>query len=154
MKNIILNNGMKTMVDDLDFEYLNSFKWKVKLNKNNTYAYRSKNGKCIWMHRQILGLSDINLFSDHKDHNGLNNQRDNLRVSTRRQNNCNKKSAKNSTSKYLGVSYDSHNKNWRATIFKDYKQTNIGRFKTEENAATAYNIFAEKYHGRFANHNN
>ncbi len=107
MKEIQLTRGKITLVDNEDFEYLNQWKWQATKSLDTHYATRTytENGikKCARMHRIILGLKDANQFGDHIDGNGLNNQRNNLRPSTKRQNNANRRSNKNSTSKYLGV---------------------------------------------------
>lgn len=158
MKSIVLNTGDITFVSDEDYEYLNQFEWKCKTNKHTKYAYRSirigyKKRRCVWMHKVVLNIDNNKLRGDHKDFNGLNNQRENLRVATHQQNNCYKNSAKNSTSKYLGVSWCKRTGMWRATIFKNYKQKDCGRYKSEIEAALAYNYTAFFTHGEFANLN-
>lgn len=146
------------MLDDDDFEKLRNHNWSCKHNKHTLYAYRcihvNKKTITIWMHREILGIhDDKKLRADHIDHNGLNNQKKNLRIATHNQNNCYKKSAKNSTSEYLGVCFDKQTNRWRATITKNYKQIKIGRFDNEIDAALAYNEAAKTLHGAFANLN-
>lgn len=89
---------------------------------------------------------------DHEDRDAMNDKIDNLRSSTRRQNNANKTSAKGSTSKYLGVNLHL-NKYWKAEIRLNGKSKHIGLFKTQELAALAYNKFAVRHHGEFANLN-
>jgi len=113
----------------------------------------------VYMHREILGLTDRKIHGDHKDHDTLNNRRNNLRIATHSQNMANRSSHKNSTSKFLGVSIETHKrgnkifKYWHAVISKDRKITFFGHFKTEELAALAYNEAAIKLHGEFANLN-
>lgn len=171
MKEIELSKGYTTQVDDDDYEWLNKYSWYANVGSSGVRAVKNKTQKePIYdkMHRMILGITDGNILTDHKDHNPLNNQRSNLRECNDRQNACNSKSAKNSTSKYLGVSFQKtvikrKTKTlgtriykyyaWRATIFKDYKQISIGRFKTEKEAAIAYNVKAIELHGEFANIN-
>lgn len=159
MKEIVLTQGMVALVDDIDFEYLNQWKWyaaKLGKHSNTLYAVRAdyKNGKrMVLMHREIMGATDPKIFCDHEDRNGLNNQRSNLRIATNSQNNCNSKKYKKSYSQYKGVSWEGDRNKWKASIRKDYKLFNVGRFKTEEEAALAYNYAAIKYHGEFANLN-
>lgn len=157
MKEIKLTQGKVALVDDEDFEYFNQWKWYAAKGRRTFYAQRNgynENGKyIIHMHREILGLTDPEIFCDHRDTDGLNNQKHNLRTATRTQNNANKKSSKSSTSSFLGVSYHKSRNNWRATIFKDYKQIHLGSFKTEIEAAKAYDKHALEIHGEFANLN-
>jgi DNA-binding protein Fis len=78
-------------VDDDDFERLERYKWQVADSGYTKYAYRvvRANGKAttILMHREILGLSPKDgKIVDHKDRNGLNNQKSNIWVCTARDN--------------------------------------------------------------------
>lgn len=170
MKKIKLTKGKYALVDDSDFDWLNGFNWfanEMSHGKYRVMRNKTKSNPFIYMHRMVLGLSDTSKKIDHKDRNPLNNQRDNLRICNDRQNACNTTSAKNSTSKYLGVCLSrqeqkyktkkgwkiSKSEAWRATIFKDRKQIDLGRFKNEKDAARAYNEAAIIYHGEFANLN-
>ena len=68
--------------------------------------------------------------------------------------NCkNTSSRKDSTSKYLGVSFHKMTKKWQASVYNNQTQIYIGLFKNEIDAAKAYNESAKKYHGEFANIN-
>lgn len=99
MKEIPLTKGFKALVSDEDFDELSQYKWHVvensARNENRLIRYarrwqdtgaRRENGtaiyKPVYMHREITGLEIGNreLVPDHLDHNGLNNQRDNLEV--------------------------------------------------------------------------
>lgn len=155
MKEILLSRGMVALVDDEDYEWLNQWKWYAHKKRNTYYARRSCiiNGLTynLMMHRIILGLTDNNICCDHKDMNGLNNQRFNLRIATVSQNSANRRSLKGSSSKYLGV-YKFGNR-WRAKIRCNKKQESIGCFKTEKEAGLAYNLRATELHGEFANLN-
>lgn len=164
MREIQLTQGKAALVDDLDYEYLNQWKWFAHKARRTFYAVRwgkYKDGKRNYfqMHRVILGLTNPQILADHRDHNGLNNQRLNLRIATTKQNNANTNSRKNSTSKYLGVNlFKCSNSGgsyqyWQASIGKDGKKIHIGLFKSEEEAARVYDEAAKKYHGEFANLN-
>lgn len=159
MKEIKLTKGFVALVDDEDFERVNQFKWTALVSKKRdcVYAYRKKYGNggsiTILMHRYILGIDDETLEVDHVDLNGINNCRKNLRVCTHAQNNQNKKAHKDSTSKFIGVSWYKTRSKWRSTIFVEGKQKSLGYHESEHSAATAYNSAAMLYFGEFANLN-
>lgn len=163
MKEIKLTQGKVALVDDSDFEWLNQWKWYAHKHRYTFYARRSViiDGKkiTIRMHREILGITGTNVLGDHKDHNGLNNQRSNLRTATVSQNNRNVKSHENTSSKYLGVHFvrrvtkGKTYEYWVARINNNRKRKTMGCFKTEDEAAVAYNKAAIEVHGEFANLN-
>lgn len=154
MKQIVLTQGKFSLIDDEDFERINKYKWYAAKGNNTFYAqrYDHEEGKLIKMHRYILNINGKNVV-DHINGNGLDNQKSNIRICTNAQNSANRRVSKNSYSKYLGVCFEFNRGKWRARITTDKIKKHIGYFKTEENAATAYNIYAEKYHGEYANLN-
>lgn len=85
---------------------------------------------------------------DHIDGNRANNKIANLREATRRENARNMSSHKGSTSKYKGVCW--HSNAWRATIWDGSKQINLGRYKSEEEAAKVYQVKANELFQSFA----
>lgn len=151
---IWLTQGQFTLVDDEDYESISKHKWYAQKDRNAYYAVRRDGKRRRKMHRQIIGLpyDDIRI-PDHIDHNGLNNQRYNLRIATRSQNSANRRSRKNATSKYLGVSIDRLDKSWQVHVVKEGVQTYVGVFKNEVDAAIAYNKAASRIHGEFAHLN-
>ena len=79
---------------------------------------------------------------------------DNCRWATRHQQMCNtRKRSDAKTSKYRGVSKDSKSKSWRAQGHHNSKPFNIGSFKTEVEAAEAYDAWAALHYGEFASLN-
>lgn len=168
MRVIALTNHMNAFVDDEDFEYLNQWKWQAAKAHNTFYATRSDNSftpkRTVKMHRVIMNLEhgDAHLV-DHINHNGLDNKKSNLRICTDSQNNSNRTSIKNSSSKFLGVTLKikrrrtTDNKFWYAQIRKDGKTLFLGSFPYTENgekaAAEMYDKHAKLLHGEFANLN-
>lgn len=169
MKTINLTQGQVALVDDEDYEYLNQWKWCAHKDGNTYYAERSQrhNGKDVFykMHRVIMN-TEKGMVVDHKDHNGLNNQKDNLRNCTHSENSKNRLSKTGSASKYLGVSLETKNQiyisrvtglakkytnsYYTVAINIDGKLKHIGTFKDEKKAALKYNEVALKHHGEFA----
>lgn len=150
MKEIKLTQGKVAFVDDADFEWLNQWKWSLLKTPNTSYAVRGHEGKAILMHRLILGLGTSKMLADHRDGNGLNNQRSNIRTATRCQNKCNAGSHRGSSSFFVGVSWHSSKKRWRSQIMFNKKSKHLGTFKDEKDAALAYNNAAIQMHGQFA----
>jgi len=158
MKLIPITKGLFVQVDDSDFEWLSQWKWQASSGKTNIYAQRcvrGKNGKAtiISMHRVILGLTDKNVWCDHKDGDGLNNQRENLRQCTRSENNRNHRSMVGLSSRFTGVYFNLKSKKWRANIGFSGGQKYLGSFVSEESAAAAYNFAAKNIFGEFARFN-
>lgn len=151
------------MVDDADYEWLNQWNWYVQKNDTTCYAVRwdhtSGKPKHIRMHRVILELTDSNIEGDHKDHNGLNNQRNNLRATTKTQNRYNSNNKSNSSCKFKGVRQTVRKcrgrvyKYWQGRIMKDGVSYNLGLFKSAEDAAKAYDAKAVSLFGEYANLN-
>jgi len=76
---------------------------------------------------------------DHINGDGMDNRIANLRQVTRRQNMQNLRSGhRDSTSRYLGVSWNPRDSNWRAVIVTNGRKQHLGHFKIEEDARDAY----------------
>lgn len=151
MKKIKLTQGKYALVDDEDYGYLNQFKWWAAKSRKVYYAMCNIDGTQYRMHRLIMKATP-NQIIDHRDFDGLNNQKYNLRFCTYAQNAWNRKGR--GVSKYLGVSLElrpSGLKYWVASIKIDGTRTKrIGRFKTEKEAAIARDEMSHKLHGEFA----
>jgi len=174
MKLISLTQGKFAQVDDKNFDKINSHKWyahKIKSKNTNDFIFYARRSymeggvkKSIYMHRQIMNFHDKTIILDHKDHDGLNNQEDNLRVASKRNNAVNQRPMRG-TSKYLGVSLYTH-KNRKGDIIKQWKvqisisegqRKHLGYFQYtdagEIEAAKFYDLKAKEIYGEFANFN-
>ena len=149
----ITNSDLKVIVDDEDYERISMFSWRLSIN----YARRwfRSNGKLasVLMHRQIMG--EQNPMYDHRDGNGLNNQKENLRPCTGTQNNGNRRINKMPyhSSKYKGVCFHIRKKKWHAGVKFNNHRFHLGTFDNELDAAKAYDRKAEELFGEFANVN-
>lgn len=107
-------------------------------------CFKSKTRK---VHRLIAAafLGESNLIVDHINGNRLDNNIDNLRYCTQRENltysNVNRP---NKTSRYVGVHYKPKHKNWRACIWVN-KNISLGSYKSEDDAYRAYVNAYNKY---------
>jgi hypothetical protein len=87
---------------------------------------------------------------DHINGSRSDNRICNLRMCNPTQNNWNRGSDKNSSSRFKGVTYVKNRGKWQASIDKIY----LGYFSCEYEAALVYNSAAEKRHGEFVRLNN
>jgi hypothetical protein len=160
MKKIPLTQGKFALVDDEDFERLSKFKWYAEKVGRVWYArchlkeLPSEGGKRKrirpHMHRKILDLPSSVLI-DHKDRDGLNNQKNNLRASTNSQNQANSaKFSKKCSSRFRGVSWDKSRGTWMVQFQAEGKTIHLGRFSDEIEAARVSDTARLKYHGPFA----
>lgn len=157
-KLIPLSKGYSTIVDDADFDWLSSFTWCVWASdsKPTKYAIRRLPAETRSrqttesMHRLILTGVDM---VDHRDGDGLNNQRSNLRAATRSGNAQNRRKARNNRSGFTGVSWDRTNRLWLAEIRVNKRHIHLGRFADPIEAAKARDVAALELHGEFAHLN-
>lgn len=156
MKTIPLTQGKVALIDEADFEAVNRFKWCAAKDRQGFYAVRTvrkpDGSRTTQRLHQFLmpGSSRI----DHRDGDGLNNQRHNLRPATRQQNAQSFRHKQlNATSKFRGVSWYPRYSKWQAQIQVSGKSIPLGYFVFELDAAKTYNEAALKWFGEFAHLN-
>lgn len=135
---IKLTQGKVAIVDVADHATLSKYKWSFH---TAGYAYRKNGPRNVYMHRFIMGAT-VGQEVDHRNRNGLDNRRANLRLCTHAENSRNRAG--------INVSFDKRKKKWKAQIGIGMKQRWIGYFETKAEASKAYKQAVIKYHGTFA----
>lgn len=151
MKEIKLTQNQIALVDDEDFDRINQYKWCAYYSPNTRsfYSMRGYNNRNFYMHRFIINAQNGENV-DHKNHNTLDNRKENLRLCNNTTNQQNKrKTFNNKTIKYKGVHFNKYNNKWRVRISLNNKLIHLGYFNTEEIAALAYNEKAKELFGDF-----
>lgn len=144
--------NLVAFVDDDDFDRISQIKWHAWASKIKTSgivsAYYAVGSKREIMHRIIIGDACSGKQVDHKNRNGLDNQKHNLRLSDHSSNLANRPKSRLNTSGFKGVYRAS--KRWVAMISFQDKLRVLGRFDNREDAAMAYDAAATKQWGEFA----
>jgi len=147
MKEIILNTGQVAPVSDEDVDLVDSLWYD-----SGGYARRDVDGVTISLHGVIglrMGL-DPHKTIDHKDRDKYNCQRENLREATNSEQCANRGLPKNNTSSYIGVTFWSERRKWKAQIKKQRVNFNLGLFDSAEEAARVRDKAARRLFGEFA----
>ena len=161
MKTVPLSQGYITIVDD--FEYDRAMvgpKWYARVERRpdgstwNVYVLRNviRNGKRTTeqLHRFLLGITDPKIEVDHRDGDGLNNCRSNLRVATAAQNQHNQRLRIDSTTGLKGTYFHEGAGKFKAQITVNRKVKGLGHFTSPYDAARAYDGAALEAFGDFA----
>lgn len=112
------------------------------------YWHTRMGDKFVMLHRFIMDAPD-GVEVDHINHDRLDNRRANLRLCTHSQNGMNG-GIRQHSSQFRGVSWDKVNQKWIVHIKIGGVQCHLGRFKTEQEAADAYDKRAKEVFGDFA----
>lgn len=158
MKTIPLTQGYVALVDDADYEPVAAFKWRalVDRRRNKVYAVRKTHGphssrKSLYLHREILRVTDPQVKIDHRNGDSLDNRRANLRKCVNGENNANSvKRRDGNSSKYKGVCWHKRDGKFQASIKVHGRTIFLGMFPDEVQAAQAYDVAALAFFGEFA----
>jgi hypothetical protein len=152
---IKLTHGKQAQLDNADAALVSGFKWRARKDHTSRtwYALASDGSKVLRMHRVIMGVTDPRTKVDHRDCDGLNNRRSNLRIATHSQNMANAAVHKSNTSGFKGVHLIRKKKLWRAEITFQGKRYVLGARKLKEDAARLYDAAAVRFFGEFARTN-
>lgn len=140
--------GRVALFDACDEELVAPYSWRSFVRPRTAYVVASHHSLPVKMHRLILGAPD-GVLVDHRDRNGLNNCRYNLRLATTSQN-AHNQGARGGSSQFKGVWWKPKVSRWRASITHERKKITLGHFVNEVDAARAYDAAALRLHGEFA----
>jgi len=132
-------------------KHLLEHNWRDLPSKHLTYAVATIDGKQVLAHRLIAELEGWDLSSkvvDHINGNGLDNRIENLQVVTQSQNMMKQRKPAGCSSDYKGVMR--FRDKWRSRITVNGKTKSLGVYKTEQEAALAYNFAANAMFKDFA----
>lgn len=153
MRVIPLTQGHTAIVDDADYDrVVGRGSWFYDRGYAARKEYVRGSGKAhpkgikIYLHQFVLGV-DPGVQVDHRNRNRLDCRRENLRMCNNAQNNANKPKWCG-RGRYKGVYHNGSS--WVARITVNYKPHHLGSYKSEEDAARAYDTAAKRYFGEFA----
>lgn len=151
-----LTRGYEAVIDATDAYLVAGRNWSAATTprRKAVYAVRVEvqedgRSKMLLLHRVISGAAD-DQHTDHKDGDGLNNRRSNLRTCTQAENNRNMGLRADNTSGFKGVFFNKPTKVWRSEIAVSGRRIYLGQFATAELANAAYQKAAAEFHGDFA----
>lgn len=149
---IRLTKDYEALVDDADYEaVMAAGPWHAVVSRRTVYAGRkirrsdgAQTGQGL--HQFLTGWPLV----DHRDGDGLNNQRSNLRAATHAQNAANMRPHNRNKSGYKGVYSPRRGDRWRAGIWAEGRSRLLGYFDTAKDAALAYDAAAFVVWGEYA----
>jgi hypothetical protein len=144
---IVMRDGV-AFADYEDYDKIKGVTWYVrKLHKVNYAWYGGSDSKSRGvMHRIVV---DYNIV-DHKNGDGLDNRKSNLRPCTQSTNGMNRGVPANNSTGYKGVSYVKRTGKYHAYINSKRKRKFLGYYDTAEKAYEAYLAAVKDTHGEFA----
>lgn len=153
MKEIFLSDGHIALCDDIDFLYLLNFKWHLRKSCKTKYAKRNIKYSFICMHEEIIKRMGLVISKgyqiDHRDRNGLNNQRFNLRIITCSLSSFNRNIHSNNTSGFTGIRFREDHMKWESYININKKYKHLGLFNILEDAIKVRREAELKYYGEY-----
>lgn len=148
---IPLSQGMFAIVDASDAELVSAYRWTAVKSRGTYYARRRAavgdgTYKAQYMHSLLSGFP----ITDHRNGDGLDNRRENLRSARHADNMHNQRISRRNSSGFKGVSWHAHGKKFRATIKGPKGQVALGYYANPKDAALAYDRAARDLYGEFA----
>lgn len=157
MITIPLSGGLSTVIDDGDAAIVSQHKWHARDNAGRGMYVTTnvripgtvRKYRTVQLHRLLMNAGPDDVI-DHKNRDGLDNRRDNLRVANRSLNAANSKHRRGRTNTYRGVYFEAKKRLYAAQIRVDGKLIQLGRGKDPVAAARRYDAAARQYFGEFA----
>jgi hypothetical protein len=151
MAKVPLTGGRIALVDDADLPaVLAAGRWRPVADGLTTYA-RTNTGRHTWvsLHTFLTGWSMV----DHRNGDGLDNRRANLRPATKAENAANSRKQRGRTSPYKGVTWHKQRGRWQVQITVSGRTIYLGLFDDPAEGARAYDAAAREHFGAFARPN-
>jgi len=150
---IYTKENFKIIIDTEDLCKVKNMYWRIG-SKGYAICDKTINKKNIriMMHRLIVNTPE-GLYTDHINHNTLDNRKCNLRICNKSQNAMNATFNKKCKSKVRGVDYHIRDKAWRARITVYGKTLELGLFKNKNDAIKARKDAEILYFGDYAFNN-
>lgn len=151
---IPLSRGMYALIDPEDYERVSAFKWHAfqpssgRVWYARTLLYEGRQ-RPLFMHRLILEAPKGSQV-DHRNQDGLDNRRNNLRFATHSQNQWNRGKTRENSSGFKGVTATRNKQKWQAIIKRRGQAFYLGSFSDPAEAARAYDQKAREVDGEFA----
>jgi hypothetical protein len=154
VREIPLTRGLVALVDDTDYEQvIAAGPWFPRPQPHTVYCQRNMRRAAAHttqsLHVFLTGMTG----ADHRNGNGLDNQRSNLRAATAAQNAMNRRIRSDNRSGFKGVTWDRQRHHWKALIYSGGRARHIGYYDIPEDAALAYDAAAIELFGEFARPN-
>ena len=137
-----LAQNLETLIELSDYEKIKDFHWIPTYSKKSKtwYVYSQTQRNLVrtstYLHRTLLNAQK-GVVVDHKNHDGLNNLRDNIRIATYQENNWNSRPRKRTQCLPQGVCRIKNGK-YQAHIKINHERINLGLYETIEEAQKAY----------------
>lgn len=142
----ITSRGIHFKFDLDDWNKVTKHSWSVSASGYLVCTYKQQT---IRLHRMLMNADNNGLVVDHINGDKLDNRKNNLRITTQKNNSRNIRLAKNNHTGVTGVSPMPSGK-FRARIMVDGQEKYLGAYPTIFAAKQARKLAEQKYFGQYA----